>query len=286
MGRSIWNSLFSSLLVATTLVVPVLAVSEEAATVSGHLVDNGETVELPYVYAYVEKEGFYDPSDPAWRVIFSAEEIAPRDLDNSFFEFPYIIFAFTLVSDFDDEPALEIYSQNLQLPSRNGAISGGADPLFEIESTGPDRFAGRLWLDEMVEFFGDTYQYDLTFSAPFSDINAPIGDPLPAGGGEPGAAYIAWTKAIRSMDIGALKSMVPQEQAEMLDAPEAQENLEFMQAMTPADIEIAGGSSDGTMALLEVRGTVDGRGVQGEITLEKMDALWVLTNENWIATDE
>lgn len=256
------------------------AVADEAASVSGTLTGNGETIELPYVYVYAEK-GFYEKSDPAWRVVFAAEPLEERDVDEFFLDFPYVKVAITITAEFGDEPQLEVYGQDVKLSAEGGNISGGTYPEIEMESTGPDRFAGRVYLPEMHEFFDDSYQYDFTFSAPLSDPNAPIGEPLPADGGEPGRAYLAWVEAIRALDVERLRTMVTPEMAEMLDSEDAMENLEFMRDMTADDVRILGGSSDGTTAILQVEGTMEGEAVSGEITLTQEGGFWLPVNESW-----
>ena len=125
------------------------------------------------------------------------------------------------------------------------------------------------------------FRYDFTFSAPLSDPNRPIGDPLPAGGGEPGAAYLALVAAIHAGDLEQLKALAPPGQAEMFDEEDAAETLEFIQMMTPTDVEIVDGSSDGSVAVLNVTGTMDGESASGTITLERQDERWVPTKSSW-----
>jgi hypothetical protein len=62
---------------------------------------------------------------------------------------------------------------------------------------------------------------------------------------------------------------------------EARETLELMQLLTPRDVKILGGSSDGETAVLQVEGTVDGERQTGEVTVEKMGDFWVPTGSSW-----
>jgi hypothetical protein len=66
-----------------------------------------------------------------------------------------------------------------------------------------------------------------------------------------------------------------------LDDDDAKENLAMMQAFTPTDVTILGGSSDGQTAILQVEGTMDGETAMGEITLEKMAGKWMATGSAW-----
>ena len=156
------------------------AVWAEEANVTGTLTANGESVELPYVYA--EEKGFYDDKDPTWKVVFAAQPIEERELDSFFVDFPYVKIGITHTAEFEGEAGIRAYSQDVKL---SGNISGSPYPELELKSSGPEGFSGRIYLPEAAKFFEDTYQYDFTFSAPLSDLNAPIGDPLPSGGGAP-----------------------------------------------------------------------------------------------------
>ena len=257
-----------------------LAASEEA-TVSGVLVANGEEVALPYVYMWAEKEGFYDPADPTWKILFVERPVEQRDLGDPVWDAAWVELGITRSSEFGDEPELQVYSQSLKLKADSGGnISGGTYPEIELEGLGTDRVSGRVHHLKPQEFFDDTYSYDFTFSVPLSDPNAPIGDPLPAGGGEPGAAYLQWIAAIHSGDLERIKSLVPPEMAEMVGAgtpEEAQEELEFMQMMTPTEVKVLGGSSDGETAILEAEGTMDGETMTFEVTMTRMGDSWVAT---------
>ncbi len=265
---------------AVTMVAPMSAIGQEPS-VSGTFTANGDDVELSYVYVYEKGEGFYDSADPAWEIIFAAQEIGERELDEFFHDFPYVKISITLTDEFGDEPKLEVYSHNVKLSAEGANISGGDFPELNLSSTGPEAFAGRIHMPEPHEFFDDTYQYDFTFTATLSDPNAPIGEVLPADGGEPGRAYVAWIEAVRALDVEALKTMVPAELAEMLEAEGAAENLEMMREMAPESVRVLGGSSDGSTAILEVIGVVEGEEFPGEIELSKEGDFWIPVSENW-----
>jgi hypothetical protein len=262
--------------------LPAAGGAAQDASVSGTLTANGKTVALPYVYAYALEEGFYQDDDPAWVLIFVEHPIEERDVDEHVWDSAFVEIRITKTAEFDDEPTLQAYSQSLRFSAdQGGNISGGAYPEVDLEITGPERFAGRVHLPEAQTIFDDTFQYDFTFSAPLSDPNAPIGEPLPGDGGEPGQAYIAWVNAIHSGDVEQLKALVPAEVAEQFDSPEAKEEIEMMQSMTPTEQKILGGSSDGQTALLQVEGVMEGETVQGEITLEKVGDHWRATTASW-----
>ena len=265
------------LLIASVLLTPAaaLAAVPEPGTAMGTFTINGESVDLSHAYVYRESEGFYDPADPTWSVLITAESVAPRDVDDPFID-PSLRLKLTLTSEFGDGPSLQVLSQNLRVG--NFSMSGGEHPLLELEQQGPEVFAGRIHFAELQTFFDDSYDYDLNFHALPVDPNAPVGEALPEGGGEPGAAYVAWVSALHSSDIDAIRTLVTPDMAQMLDDPEAAEQLEFLAAMTPTDVRILGGSIDGDTAILQVEGSMDGEPAAGDVTLERHGELWIWTS--------
>lgn len=261
---------------------PTQADAAEPATVSGTLIANGETIELPYVYVWAAEEGLYDESDPAWTLLFLEHPVEERELAGRFFDSAWVRIGVTETAEFRDGPELRVYEQSLKLSADSGGnLTGGTYPEIEFETAGPDRFTGRVYHAEPQEIFGDTFQYDFTFSAPLSDPHAPLGEALPAGGGEPGRAYLRWVAAIHDGDVEALRAVVPTDMATQLDRDEAQEELEFMRLMTPTEVTVLGGSSDGETAILEVEGVFDGERVSGEVTLARMGDFWIPTESSW-----
>ena len=268
--------------VLLTMAAPLAAA--DPAEVSGVLTANGVQVELPYVYVWAEKEGFYDPADPSWKILFVEREVEQRELGAPIWDAAWVELRITETAEFGDQPELQVYAQSIRLSAdAGGNLSGGDYPEIELEGLGTERISGRVFHNEPQEFFDDTYHYDLTFSAALSDPNASIGEPLPAGGGDPGQAYLKWVEAVHTGTLDALRSIVPPDMAEQLDsvsATEAREQMAFLQAMTPTDVTVLGGSTDGEIALLEIAGMMEGETVTGEITMTRMGAFWVPTESS------
>ncbi|MEM7222322.1 MAG: hypothetical protein AAF495_05045 [Pseudomonadota bacterium] len=263
------------------LALPAPLAAAEPAKVSGVLTANGVEVALPYVYVWAEEEGFYDPADPSWRILFVEREVTPRELGEPIWDAAWVELRLTETAEFDDQPKLQVYSQSIKFSADSGGnLSGGEYPQIEIEGLGTEQISGRVYHTETQEFFDDTYKYDLTFSAALTDPNAPIGEPLPDGGGDPGRAYLQWVEAVHTGTLDALRSIVPPEWAEQLDslsAAEAKEQMEFLQFMTPTDVKILSGSLDGENAFLEIEGMIEGEKVNGEITMTQMGEFWMPT---------
>jgi len=261
---------------------PAHLFAAEDAKVSGSMTANGKSVQLPYAYAWAEEKGFYDEADPTWTLLFSENPVAARDLKSPFYEGAWLRLGVTRTAEFGDKPELQVYSQSIKFSAdAHGNVSGGNYPAIELTSTGPERFAGRVYHAEKQKIFDDTFQYDFQFDLPLTDLNAPIGEPLPAGGGAPGKAYLKWVAAIQAVDLAGLKELVPAEMAETLSGDDAREQIAAMRELTPTDVTVLSGSSDGETAVLQIEGTVAGERTKGEITLTRMGEFWVPTGSSW-----
>ena len=272
-----WRLFFFILCLA---LIPPPATAQPIA--NGTLSANGKTVELPYVYVWPEKEGFFDKNDPTWNIIFVERELKPREIDAHPWDTAWVHIGITESKEFSDQPELQVYTQSIKFSADSaGNVSGGTYPQFEIEGLDSGTVTGRFWHPEQQTVFDDIFQFDISFSIPISDPNAPIGDLLPEGGGEPGQAYLKWVETIHTGDIEALKRIVPAEMAAQFDqvsAEEAREEVEFMKLMTPTDVKILSGSSDGETAILKTEGTMEGETITVEVTMTKMDSYWIPTN--------
>lgn len=283
--REICSHPFAVLTVFLTLLltIPSTAISAKM-TVKGTLIANGETVELPYVYVWRKKEGFYDPSDPTWGIIFTQRTLQPREIASHASHSAWVYIGITHTTEFAEQGKLEVYSQSIMFSAEAaGNVSGGDYPAIDITGMESDLVSGRIWHAKPQKVFDDSFQFDLTFSAPLSDPDAPtiIGSPLPAEGGAPGQAYLTWTKTIHAGDMEMLKSIMTAEMAAQFDGvspEETRKEIAFMQDMTPTDNKIIGGSSDGKTAVLQTEGLIDGEPVAVEVTMTKMGDVWVLTN--------
>jgi len=257
----------------------------DTAKVSGVLTANGAAVELPYVYAWPEKEGFYDVNDPTWNVLFVSRELGAREIGEHIWDAAWVHIGITETAEFTDRPTIQVYMQSIKLSLDSGGnISGGTYPEISLDAADAERIVGRVWHKETQEFLDDAYNYDFTFTALIQDPDAPIGSPLPAGGGEPGRAYLRWIEVVHSGDLDALRNIVPPEMAVELDSAspaEAQEQIEFMREMTPTEVRVLSGSTDGEIALLEIEGILDGEKVTGEIEMTLMGAFWMPTKSSF-----
>ena len=104
-------------------------------------------------------------------------------------------------------------------------------------------------------------------------------DQLPAGGGAPGAAYMAMHKATLAGDIdGMLKHATKERAAEMQKArkdPEFAAMLEFIKAMEPKEVRVVSGQADASKAELKIAGKEqDGASMTGTVKLVMEGGAW------------
>ncbi len=284
-GRKSASKIFVAVAVCLSSILLTASTSAVAeTTVKGVLIANGKTIELPYVYVWKEKEGFYDASDPAWSFIFVERPLKPQEIGVHVSDTAWVHVGITETQKSTQQRKITAYTQSLKFSAgAGGNISGGAYPEVEIKGLHTDHVSGRIWHANPQKVFEDSFQFDLAFSAPISDPNAPtvVGTPLPAGGGEPGQAYLKWTEIVHTGDIELLKSIMPSEMADQfgsITAEEAQQEVKFMQEMTPTDNIILSGSSDGEVAILQTEGMMEGEKISVEVTMTKMSGFWIPTN--------
>src|SRR6266498_3344468 len=92
-----------------------------------------------------------------------------------------------------------------------GHFSGVGKQKLDLTAMDAKHVAGRFYLEKPDDFFKNTYIYDVKFDAPFSAApkeagpEALKGTQLPPGGGDPGKAYMAYTKVLAAGDLKALR---------------------------------------------------------------------------------
>lgn len=86
-------------------------------------------------------------------------------------------------------------------------FSFGGQGTVAIKVNTDQRVVGRYFLDKPSDFFDKTFQFDFTWDAAVL-AGAMTGTPIPAGGGEIGAAYQKYLAAIAKGDLNALRATV------------------------------------------------------------------------------
>ena len=183
-----------------------------------------------------------------------------------------------------------VVSGNIYDPAmkHNGFSAVGSQEVALTAMT-PQHIAGKITMPK-GEFFGDTYAYAATFDVPVAAVVPPKeelkGTPLPAGGGEPAKAYAAYSKAIASGDLAALKKLVSKERASQMDSKEFKEMFGLIQAMQPKNVKVTGGSVDGETATLLATAKEGNDTSNGTITMVREGGAWKVQKDSWKTTSK
>jgi len=184
--------------------------------------------------------------------------------------------------------------EGLQLyvpPGDNRSLSSNEVGKLTLTGAIAGRAAGRFQLDD------DEMKCDLKFDLPMAGTGAaatpaaappatpkPSGQPLPAGGGEPGKTYMAMHRAALAGDVDAMLALANKARAdEMRKArkqPDFPKMLEMIRLLEPAEVQVTGGSIDGDHAELDIVGKdSDGAALTtGTVTLSREDGSWRIEN--------
>jgi hypothetical protein len=175
----------------------------------------------------------------------------------------------------------------------NMQLSGSGIFNFDASDFTDKHVAGKFFTTEEQDFMGKhKYSYDVTFAAPVQVIAVPSemtvdassGTKLPAGGGDPGKAYLAFDKAARAGNFAEMKKAASSKRPMPdMSAEEQQQMIEMMKLMRPASVKVTGGFVSGDHATLNVD-AVDPDSKQkmhGTIEMEKESGSWRLLAEKW-----
>jgi hypothetical protein len=246
------------------------------ATATGSMTVNGITVPLRHVVA-VAAPGTFDQDKNDLVIVLSDVPIqASAVLKRSPLTEQWMTGKMTAILITIQPSDMQVISGNLYaavLAKSGSQITGNGLGEFSPTKVTADHIAGRMSLKNFKS--GNiNLSYDATFSAPIEggrialgtenspkraqnaeagNIGATIaGAPLPADGGEPGKAYLAYVQAIQSGSVEAIKKYLPKSERAMLDGPGMKEGLAMLKDFTPKDAKVTGGVSDGKKAALTV----------------------------------
>jgi hypothetical protein len=131
----------------------------------------------------------------------------------------------------------------------------------------------------------DDLKCNISFDLPMGGKGPPPPPPkawgvaLPAGGGAPGAAYMAMHKAALAGDVdGMIRTATKARAAEMQGArkdPHFADMLGFIKAMEPKEVHVVSGRADATRAELQIAGKDgDGSAMKGTVKLLMEGGAW------------
>ena len=163
----------------------------------------------------------------------------------------------------------------------------GGYGTFGLDTLEPGRVAGGWVLKEPESFFDQTYDFDLRFDVAVTPLP---GKPLPADGGEPGAAYRAWLAAVAKGEVAALREFGDNEHAYRFpedDASQAKESIKDLRDGTPLQAEISRGLVDGDRAVLWVEGSDrDDIRRRGRVLMLREEGAWRFAEDDLESVDD
>lgn len=147
----------------------------------------------------------------------------------------------------------------------------------DIPTLTADKVAGRVWSTKPAG--DDGYTIDVKFSADIA--HPPAGTKLPAGGGEPGKAFMAYYKVLQSGNVAGVKKAVSAERAKEMDDPDFAKMFPLVQALEPKNVKITGGALDGNSATLFATAHDEHEDSTGTIHMVKENGAWKVEKEEW-----
>jgi hypothetical protein len=173
----------------------------------------------------------------------------------------------------------------------NLQMSGMTHSEIHVTSRGRDAISGSVSTPKEEEFLEHRFRSDASFHATIRDAvreapapDAKTGTKLPAGGGDPGKAWLALHEAIVKKDLAAVKKLAGPGSIPELSDEDLKKGLEMMAALSPEKIKIEDGYVSGDDAVLYLTGTLGGEKQYGTVRMEKSSGSWKPAGEKWSNT--
>lgn len=266
-------------LVSSLLALPLLA----AGTVDGTFTANGKKVKLTHAYA-APKENPFDKKKTDIVVLITDREMPPEAVHDDFALMRAQEGVNGLTIQITADKSIisgQVFSPNFKKMTQ---FSGVGMQKLEVTAMTANRIAGKVSVPK-DDFFDNIYEYSVTFDVPVTAKPKPAalkGTPLAAGGGEPGAAYEKYRKAMKSGDLAALRKALAAEMVKQMDAPDFKEMFPMIQAMQPKTVKIVSGAIDGDTATLKAEAKDSANELSyGTVTMVKEGGAWKMKKESW-----
>jgi len=287
--------------------------AEQTNNASGSVTVNGQATALHHAYAR------YDAQDKSTRVLiadraldsvmlaeessgeFSGERPSFRQLSKSGEATGIELF----INDANEVETVEVFSKAFGMPTPITARKF----WYEPSRLSAGWIGGHSRSKEADTFFKLVWQYDVSFLTTVGQKGFEIPSAsalaaakkandaleaariLPAGGGDEGAAYLAYRRSIDARDGKAILSQITASMKnaigkEMSSSPLTESALgswAFMQSMPAGKVEIVGGVRDPEGTTLELRKTLTSGGTKtfGTAKLVKEQGVWKIAQDNW-----
>ncbi|MDD5543357.1 MAG: hypothetical protein PHX83_09290 [Acidobacteriia bacterium] len=276
-----WGGFFLFVLIVVSSARTSLRAAE-GDRVTGTMTVDKQTTPLKYVYARKEEDSFNKGKQEVI-VLLSDQPIAAEDREDDFGVIKLArdgkVHAIALtINEEKQVTSGHLFHEKYGEYGANVSVSGMHE--FEPVAFTADVVEGKAYVKSDQEFFNHHWQYEATFRVSLK-LPPPTGTPLPAGGGDPGKAYMVYHKALMEGDIPTLKTIIPPENVKDLDGPDGKKTLELIKMMSATDIKILGGTIDGKSATLHVEGVNEGTKSTGTVKMALDGTQWRLVRESW-----
>lgn len=277
-------------LAAKELAASAPKIADGGAT--GTMKVDGATVKLTHAIARLKPNAF-DEKKKDVEVLLSDQPVAPELFVDDTKLYDDVkkgkLHGLVVAIDSDEKP----YHLQLLHPKAMFQLSGSGFFNFDPTDFSEQHAAGRFFSNGEEDFMEKhKYSYDVTFAVPVQmikvasevTVDASSGTKLPAGGGEPGKAYMAFDKAARSGNFAEMKKRASKTNPPPdLKPEEMKQMLELLKIMRPNKIKVTGGFVSGDHATLTVEGedSTEKKKTTGTIEMGLEDGAWKLLGEKW-----
>ena len=160
--------------------------------------------------------------------------------------------------------------------------SGRGYEKLEIKNSTKNIIEGKIYTSKVNEFFGTTYEYDLTFSANILRYIPPTeNEKIEAASSEQAAIYRKYERCIIESDFEGLKNLVVPDISSQMSREEAGDMFEFMQMTMPVNVKFLRLTRDDQKAILEMAGEIDDQEVSGKSNFHFIDNEWKIGETSW-----
>ena len=245
--------------IAILCMITAPAYGQSLGAAEGTLTVNGEVVELQYSYA-ITQPGTFDESTEDTLIFMTNIELEPNMLTEGGLlqqlEGSGELKAVELTLDFEFQPiSIRVRHQEFG----GGPSSSIGSQKFELGDVEETQIAGRFYTTETEDFFGTSYEYDVSFDAEIyrkTPAGAPSAEDMEMAAASPHAAiYSALTDAVMAGDVDAMKPLVIADILTELDGDNAAQVIGFFQTVMPKQVEFLRVTINGETSTLEMRST-------------------------------
>lgn len=285
------NSRILRLISISTLFLSVVSVAFAAdpCTATGVYKVNGKETKLSRAYAYGKANPFDEAKTDAV-IIMTDRELTQQEATDTFALMKLsttgkLRAVEVRIDDENDVIGGQLYHDAFE--KFGGSFSATGMHKFTREDGPAGTIGGKVDSGGDSEFSGITWGYSASFRCPIpgkakpAEAVAAAGKPLPAGGGDPGKAYLAFQKALSAGDVAKLKALASADRAKQMEDPGFAEMLPMIREMQAKNIKITGGFVDGFDATLLLTGTSDGNPATGTVHLVLEEKQWKVEKESW-----